>query len=243
MEVHIGTSGWSYKEWKGAFYPKELKQTDWLRHYAGIFDTTEINSSFYHMPKEKTVEGWVEKVPDNFLFCPKLTKYITHTKKLKDCEEPLEYFFNTFSAMKKKMGPVLIQLPPSLKFDQEKVAEFFALLDTYKQHDFALEARHDSWNDDKVFSLMKEHNVAWVISQSGAGFPYAEALTAKHVYVRFHGPGKLYVSSYSKEQLASYAEKFSNWAKGKHSLWAYFNNTMEGAAIDNTYMLKELLTR
>src|SRR6478609_7365479 len=119
QSIHIGTSGWSYKDWKELFYPKGLKTTEWISYYAITFRITEINSSFYHLPKRQTVEGWVNKVPPDFLFCPKMSRYLTHIKRLKEPEESLERFFEVFEPMKNNMGPVLIQLPPSLKFEYE----------------------------------------------------------------------------------------------------------------------------
>ena len=118
--IHIGTSGWSYKHWKDEFYPKGLKQTEWLSYYTRIFKTTEINSSFYRLPSEEMVKDWMKKAPKDFLFCPKMSRYLTHMKKLNDPEEPLERFFDIFQPMKKQMGPVLIQLPRMIKFKSER---------------------------------------------------------------------------------------------------------------------------
>lgn len=188
MKAHIGLSGWSYKEWKGIFYPDDIKSTQWLDYYAERFSTVEINASFYRMPKAQTVVNWTERAPGNFLFCPKMSRYITHIKRLKDCEEPLEYFFEIFGPMKKKMGPILIQLHPTQKFDYERAEAFFELLNTYKGYEFAIEGRHKTWLDDSAFDLMAKYKIAWVISQSGVGFPYAEMVTAKYIYIRFHGP-------------------------------------------------------
>src|SRR5215216_6633280 len=145
-KIHIGTSGWSYKHWKGDFYPKGLKQAEWFSYYTGIFKITEINTSFYHLPLEETVKNWVKKAPKDFLFCPKMSRYLTHMKKLNDPEEPLERFFEVFQSMKKKMGPVLIQLPRMVKFKFERDEHFFGLLaKTYRSYEFVLEVRHDSW--------------------------------------------------------------------------------------------------
>lgn len=123
--IHIGTSGWSYKDWKELFYPKELKATEWLTYYAQTFSVTEINTSFYHLPKKQTVEGWVQKVPSDFLFCLKMSRYLTHYKRLKEPEEALEKFFDVVEPMRKQMGPVLIQLPPTLQFDHRIAEDFY----------------------------------------------------------------------------------------------------------------------
>jgi len=130
-KINIGTSGWSYKHWKGEFYPEEMKPTDYLLFYTEHFDTTEINSSFYHLPRRSTVEQWVEKTPKKFRFCPKISRYITHIKRLHDPEETVARFFEVFEPMKEKMGPVLVQLPPSLKFKKNIYVRFHGPKELY----------------------------------------------------------------------------------------------------------------
>src|SRR5687768_2886137 len=123
---HIGTSGWSYKHWKDIYYPAGMKPTDYLEYYSREFEIAEINTSFYQLPKKQTVFNWVAKVPGGFKFCPKLSRYITHMKKLNDPEEPLQKFFEIFEPMCPVMGPVLIQLPPSLKYNKNVAETFFS---------------------------------------------------------------------------------------------------------------------
>lgn len=241
--IHIGTSGWSYKHWKGLFYPAGLKPTEWLAYFAQTFKITEINSSFYHLPLKKTVEGWVEKVPDDFMFCPKISRYLTHIKRLKEPEEPLERFFNVFEPMKHKMGPVLVQLPPSLKFDYDVAEHFYSVLKKhYRSYGFAMEIRHDTWLQQDSLTLMAKYDIAFVISQSGKGFPYVETVTAKNIYVRFHGPKELYSSLYADEALQTFADLFKKWHKEKHHIWAFFNNDVFGYAIQNGQKLVEMLS-
>ncbi|HWB28666.1 MAG TPA: DUF72 domain-containing protein [Chitinophagaceae bacterium] len=240
--IYIGTSGWSYKDWKGLFYPPELKSTEWLTFFSNTFKITEINSSFYHLPLKKTVTGWVNKVPADFKFCPKISRYLTHIKRLKDAEEPLERFFSVFSPMKDKMGPVLVQLPPSLKFDSGLAQEFYKILHSkYNDYSFALEARHESWLQKDSLKLMGDYDIAFVVAQSGKGFPYAEVVTAKNIYVRFHGPKELYASSYSDSMLADFAGRFKKWHKAGHIIWAFFNNDYYGYAINNGLKLINML--
>lgn len=240
--IYIGTSGWSYKDWRGIYYPEKLKATDWLLFYTNDFDIVEINASFYRLPKRETVENWTAKVPDNFRFCPKMSRYLTHIKRLKEPEEPLERFFGIFEPMKEKMGPVLVQLPPNLKFDYEVTEHFFKLLKKkYKQYDFALEVRHDTWMSDDALDLMATYEVAFVISQSGVGFPYSEMVTAKNIYVRFHGPKELYASAYTDEMLEDFAKKFKKWMKDGHDIWVFFNNDWYANAIYNGRTLRKLM--
>src|SRR5947209_3880678 len=126
--INIGTSGWSYKHWKGLYYPAGVKPADWMPYYAQSFETTEINGSFYRLPSVETVLKWTGQVPEHFIFCPKMSRYLTQMKKLRDPEEPLERFFSVFESMKEKMGPVLLQLPPQLPFNYDQVEGFYYLL-------------------------------------------------------------------------------------------------------------------
>jgi uncharacterized protein YecE (DUF72 family) len=240
-KIHIGTSGWSYKAWKGIYYPEKMKATDWLLHYAKDFNITEINASFYRLPKRETVENWVEKVPKGFMFCPKMSRYLTHMKKLRDPEEPLQRFFEVFEPMQKYMGPVLIQLPAMVKFNYDVTEHLFKLLKKeYRKYSFALEVRDDSWMNDDALDLLARYDIAFVISQSGVGFPYSEMVTAKNIYVRFHGPEQLYASKYSDEMLEEFAKKFKKWQKEGHDVWAFFNNDWYAYAVENGKRLLEM---
>ena len=242
-KVHIGTSGWSYKHWKDNFYPKGLKQADWLLFYTKNFSVSEINASFYRLPTEQTVINWTKKVPTNFLFCPKMSRYLTHMKKLHDPEESLERFFSVFAPMQKQMGPVLVQLPRMVKFNYDVAEYFFKVLQSkYSKYDFVLEIRHLSWLENDALNLMAKYEIGIVISQSDNHFPYTEMVTAKNIYVRFHGPKALYASSYSDEALKYFAKKFKKWMKEKHEIWAFFNNDIHGYAPKDALRLEKLLS-
>lgn len=239
--INIGTSGWSYKHWKDIFYPQGLKATAWLEYYSRFFNIAEINTSFYHLPKHQTVLNWMEKAPPGFLFCPKLSRYITHMKKLKEVEEPLERFFDVFLPMQQHMGPVLVQLPPQLKWDYDRAEPFFRLLQKdYKAFTFVLEVRHDSWLHNDSLNLLAQYNIGLVISQSGGFFPYSEMVTAQNVYIRFHGPRELYASGYSDEELQYYAQKIKSWVQDGHTIWAFFNNDIHGFAFADAQRLQQM---
>lgn len=241
-KTHIGTSGWSYKDWKGLFYPEKLKSTDWLAYYAQRFPITEINSSFYHLPRKQTVENWVQNTPPGFLFCPKMSRHLTHLKRLKEPEEPLERFFSVFEPMQPKMGPVLLQLPPSLGFDPQDAAHLFTLLKKdYAAYHFALEVRHKSWLEEESLALLARYSIALVLSESGNRFPYAEKVTARSIYIRFHGPNGRYNTSYDGETLRRFARLFLKWQQEGHELWIFFNNDYYGHAIQNARQLEEWL--
>jgi uncharacterized protein YecE (DUF72 family) len=242
--IHVGTSGWSYKHWKGIFYPPKLKATEWIVFYSDHFKITEINGSFYKLPSQETVIEWTKKVPADFLFCPKMSRYLTHMKKLNEPEEPLERFFGIFEPMKKMMGPVLLQLPPQLKFHYDKTDHLYRLLRSrYKKNEFVIEVRHDTWLQEESLTLMTKYDIGLVISQSGERFPYSEMITAKNIYIRFHGPHALYASSYSDAMLKDFAKKFRKWEKEGHVIWAFFNNDIHGYALEDSKRLLQLLEK
>jgi uncharacterized protein YecE (DUF72 family) len=150
----------------------------------------------------------------------------------------LERFFSVFEPIKKMMGPVLIQLPPALKFNYDTAEHLYSVLKRkYKTYEFVMEVRHDTWLQEDSLTLMTKYDLGFVISQSGDEFPYAEIITAKNIYVRFHGPVELYASSYSDRMLDKYARKFRKWIKEGHIVWAYFNNDIYGYAIENAKKL------
>jgi uncharacterized protein YecE (DUF72 family) len=237
-KIHIGTSGWSYKHWRNDFYPQKLRQADWFSYYANHFQTVEINNSFYKLPTEKAVANWDEIAPDNFCFCPKMSRFLTQFKKLHDPEEPLERFFGVFEPLKHKLGPVLIQLPPQLPFNYDIAEHFFHLLKTlYRNYTFVLEVRHNSWLETDPILLMTKYDIGLVISQSNGKFPYEEMITANTIYLRFHGPEALYASSYSDEMLKEYVQKFGRWLNDGHTIWAFFNNDIHGYAAKDAQRL------
>ncbi|HEY0059517.1 MAG TPA: DUF72 domain-containing protein [Flavisolibacter sp.] len=240
--IHIGTSGWSYKHWRDIFYPPKMRPKDYLSFYANHFGTAEINASFYRLPQPQTVEDWSRHVPDDFKFCPKMSRYLSHMKKLRDPGEPLQRFFGIFEPMKKMLGPILVQLPVQATFNVSVCQPFFELLgDTYRQYDFVLEPRHPSWFEKEPLLLMTRFNIGLVISQSGVSFPYSELNTASHFYLRFHGPADLYASSYTDEALKAFAKKMKNWEKEGNSVWAFFNNDIHGHAFRDAARLAEMV--
>jgi uncharacterized protein YecE (DUF72 family) len=240
--IHIGTSGWSYKHWRGRFYQPGTRPEDYLRIYASVFDCTEVNTTFYGTPTPETVEKWASTVPQSFRFCPKMSRYLTHIKRLLDPEEPLQRFFAALAPIHQQLGPVLVQLPATLKYSADRVEPFLQLLSTqYSQFQFALEVRHLSWLEDPVLDQLALHNIGLVISQSGVGFPYSEMVTARTVFIRFHGPGALYASGYSTEDLQRWASRILVWQAAAHDVWAFFNNDIDGYATVDAQRLIELV--
>jgi uncharacterized protein YecE (DUF72 family) len=164
MRVRVGTSGFAYKEWKGSFYPADIKPAGYLPFYASRFKAVELNNTFYRMPTEKAMLDWAAQVPDDFSFAVKSPQKITHFKRLKECGEELQYFLRTAGLLGPKLGPTLFQLPPNFKKDLPRLQDFLTLLPTGWRA--AFEFRHASWFDDEVYSLLKQHDAALVLAET-----------------------------------------------------------------------------
>jgi len=239
---YVGTSGWSYRHWAGRFYPEELKSYQYFDYYCQHFNAVELNSSFYHLPREVTVRNWLQKSPVDFRFCVKLSRFITHQKKLLEFHEPTKRFFDIFQPLQPKMGPVLIQLPPSLVFEEDRLREFLEYLHQHHpDYQFAIEARHKSWDSREVAHFLQQFDVALVFADSGGRFPTFDYPVTSFVYFRFHGPGRLYASDYETEQLQGYAQKIRHLLEQGKKVWAFFNNDVGGYAVENARTLRHLV--
>lgn len=238
--LFIGTSGWIYPHWEGIFYPKKLSSRDKLKYFASHFKTAEINYSFYHLPRPTTYQNWYSQTPVDFVFAVKASRFITHIKRLKGAKRPFEKFLKNALILKEKLGPILFQLPPSFKAEKENLKNLKEFLNTLKKFPktrFAFEFRHKSWCDQKIYNLLKKHKVAWVIADSPR-YPKAEVVTTNFVYIRMHGSKTMFSSKYTKEELINLAKKIKKWLKQKLDIFCYFNNDLQGFAIENA---KELL--
>ncbi len=185
MRVWAGTSGFSYKEWKGSFYPEKIKNTDMLEYYGSRLPAVEINNTFYRMPKPSVLEGWQEKVPQDFRFILKASRRITHFKRLKNTDEETTYFVDTASALGERLGALLFQLPPNFKRDLERLEEFLKILPSEVRA--AFEFRHESWFDEEVFDLLRSHNRALCWAETEDVRPESIA-TADWGYLRLRRP-------------------------------------------------------
>ena len=240
-ELHIGTSGWSYKHWSEIFYPKDIKPDKYLEFYATYFSCVELNSSFYHLPLKTTVTGWTNRTNETFRFCPKLSRLITHHMQLVNIGGALQNFFDVFEGMKNRLGPVLIQFPPGLTYDKSLVCNFFDLISGQnKQYRFAVEVRNNTWINDSFFNLLSHYGIAFVIADSGNRYPYYEVITADFVYLRLHGREQLYASDYQDNDLRSFAEKITNWMNEGKEVWVFFNNDYHGFAVKNAGRLSKI---
>ncbi len=237
-KIYIGTSGYSYKNWSGDFYPKDLKKSEWLQYYAKKFSTVEINNTFYNLPKKETFKNWANKTPQNFLFAIKASRYITHMKKLKDCKEPIEKLLDASSGLGSKLGPILFQLPGNLKKNTKKLKKFISMLHSDKL--YAFEFRDESWFDDDVYKILDDSGCAIIISSSPK-FPYHEKVVGNFCYIRLHGRKKLYSSSYSGNELKKFASIAKKCRKDGLKSFIYFNNDAKGHAFRNALAIKDFV--
>lgn len=225
--IRIGTSGWHYGSWRGVFYPPKVKTADQLAYYATRFGTAEINNSFYRLPTDKALRTWRDTVPDGFCFAWKASRYITHFKRLKDCEDSVRLIFERMKLLEGNLGPALFQLPPQFHADADRLAGFLARLPPHPRR--AVEFRHASWYDPAVFRVLAEHNAALCISDHAAA-PAPWEATADFVYLRGHGPGGLYKGAYSDTTLGDWAARIRDWRRDGREVYVYFDNDQKSQA-------------
>jgi uncharacterized protein YecE (DUF72 family) len=240
-EVRVGTSGWVYGPWRGPFYPEGLRRGEELGFLAARMSSVELNGSFYSLQRPESYQRWAAQTPDDFVFSVKGSRYITHMKRLRGVETALANFLASgVLALGGKLGPMLWQLPPSLRFEPERLVEFFSLLprstaqaaDLAARHDerldgraltetdadrpmrHALEVRHSSFATAEAVALLRKHDIALVVADAAGSWPHLEDVTSDFVYLRFHGAEELYASGYSDEDLARWARLIDAWRRG-----------------------------
>jgi len=236
--IHIGCSGWNYRHWRGAFYPDRLAVKNWFAFYAEQFDTVEINNSFYRLPKAETFDAWRDQAPAGFIYAVKANRFITQAKKLKDCEQPVARMIEPTRHLRWALGPILYQLPPTLGLDLDRLETFLNLLPTDLTHVF--EFRHRSWYTDAILALLDRFRAGFVAHD----FPEKASprWTAGNVaYVRFHGGVGKYHGRYSDEVLLDWSDWMVGQAEAGRSIWAYFNNDGEAAAVHDALTLKAMM--
>ena len=238
MKYYIGTSGWVYNHWRGLFYPEGLAQARWLEFYAKHFSTVELNNTFYHLPTERAFEAWRERSSPDFSYAVKVSRFITHLKKLRNVEGALEKFLSRAKLLEKKLGPLLYQLPPQMPRHDAILEAFLCLLPGGLRHVF--EFRHDSWFDDKVFDLLRRYNSGFCIFDM-PGLTTPLVATTDFAYIRFHGSSDLYSSCYSDEEMRQWAEMISEIGRDLKAVYIYFNNDAEAFAVRNAKTLARQL--
>jgi uncharacterized protein YecE (DUF72 family) len=239
-QVRIGTSGWIYKHWKGPVYPAGLPVARWLAHYAAALDTVEVNNSFYRLPSEDTFRAWARQAPAGFLFAVKASRFLTHMKKLRDPEQPLENVLGRARVLGPHLGPVLYQLPPGWRVNVGRLRHFLSLLPADLTH--VVELRDPSWYVEEVREALAEHGVCFCIHDL-RNEPSPDWVTGPAVYVRFHGPtARAYAGRYSAEQLQAWAERIDGYRRAGRDVYAYFNNDDTGHAFANARELRSLVS-
>ena len=239
----IGTSGWSYKHWdKGIFYPEDLPAREHLPFYAQHFATVEINYSYYQLPPRKTFETWRRTAPGGFVFAVKASRYLTHMKKLKEPEEPLQRLLSHAGGLEEMLGPVLFQFPRQWKVHLDRLSEFLEALKRHPKHRYAFEFRHSTWLIQEVYELLRGSNAALCLPV-GWGIPLDVQLTADWTYMRFHGGAS--GIAFKDAELRPWARRIRGWLEDGIDSYSYFNNdTLEDGrapAIDNARRLRDLI--
>ena len=239
MRNYTGCSGFSYDHWMGNFYPDDLPKARRLEFYSQKFDTVEINSSFYHLPKQKTLENWYERVPGNFRFTLKGSRFVTHQKKLNNVEEPVNKFYELASVLGGKLGCILWQLPGNQHKDLEKLDRFCQTLSN--EFNNVIEFRHRSWYDEEVYEVLKNYGVICCLVAAPDHLTTEPVKTADKVYMRFHGKYEWYREWFSDEDLEDWANKILGLNPAQ--VYSYFNNDYEGNAPKNAQTFSRLINR
>jgi len=236
----IGTSGWTYDSWWDRVYPR-MPDRDRLEHYAHhLFDTVELNASYYRWPQDAAFASWARRLPPGFRMTVKAPRALTHARKLYAPEYWITRIQRSVGLLGDRLGVVLAQLPPGLARDDARLAYFLQRWPA--ELPLAVEFRHDSWVDDAVFALLEQHHAAYVV-MSGARLPCVLRATTGFVYVRLHGPDPdhLYGGSYSDDSMRWWADRISEWLGQGRDVYAYFNNDADANAVHNAATLRSLL--
>jgi uncharacterized protein YecE (DUF72 family) len=239
--AYVGCSGYDYPHWRGILYPPGLPRARWLAHYATVFDTVELNSTFYGLPSTATVRVWRDSVPPGFCFAVKLSRFGTHRKRLRDPEQWVAPFLERVEHLGPALGPVLVQLPPRFSPDPPRLASFLDVVPATRR--FAVEVRDPRWLCEEVYAVLREHDAALCVHDLIPGHP--RVVTATWTYLRFHGPGDgpAYTSGYRREALAGAARRIRRHLDEGRDVYAYFNNDAGGHAVHDARALKRMLAR
>ncbi len=238
--ARVGCSGWIYKHWRNTVYPDSLPQRRWFEHYATMFDTVEVNNSFYRLPTEAAVEGWAAQAPPGFSYALKLGAFGSHRMKLRDAGSWLPNHLDRLERLGPTAGPTLVQLPPRWRRNAERLDEFLSVAPATRR--WAVEVREPSWLHDEVYDVLRRHGAALCIHDLLADHPWE--LTTGWAYVRFHGPHateRAYQGRYGEEVLRPVAERLRTWLDDGCDVYAYFNNDDSGFAVEDARWLAEEL--
>jgi uncharacterized protein YecE (DUF72 family) len=249
-QPQVGCSGWNYKSWRGRFYPAGLPPREWLPHYASVFDTVEVNNTFYRLPESQTFAAWRDATPAGFLMAVKASRYLTHLKRLREPEAPLSRLFERAAALGNRLGPVLYQLPGTFVRDLDRLAAFLAALPRRwpptkqrgRRLTHVIEFRHPSWYVEETFDLLRRARVSLCLHDK-QGSAIAAPVVGPAVYLRFHGTSGRYHGSYQTRALSRWASRLAEQARDGRRVYAYFNNDPDAVAVQNALTLRRLLQR
>ncbi len=238
--VHIGCSGWNYREWRGVVYPEGLPARRWLERYAERFGTVEVNNTFYRLPSPDAVANWIEQTPPDFVFAVKASRYLTHVKRLRDVRQGARRYFTAIKPLvdSRKLGPVLWQLPENFHRDDDRLGQ---ALDGLPKGRHCFEFRHPSWFAPEVYDLLRSHDAALVIGDHPERPFQAHEITADWTFVRFHHGRRGRRGNYSERELEEWRRRIAAW-RSKVEVFAYFNNDWKGFAPRNARWLADRLT-
>lgn len=241
FDLYAGTSGWSFDDWKGRFYPKGYyTNSKHLGYYSARFNATEINATYYRFMKDQTVQGWYNKTPEAFIFAVKMHRYFTHTKRLhvdEQVQQRMDWFLRQNQGLQEKKGPVLVQLPPSLKKDVPLLQNWLEQMPEYR---YAIEFRHESWLDDQALQTLHNYKAALVFSHTPKWRSTLQA-TTDIAYLRFHGPSEFATSRYDEDQLRQFAREILALPDHVKKVYAFFNNSYQAFAAENAQSLIKYL--
>ena len=239
--VRVGCSGWNYDSWRGGLYPEGLGEARWLRRYAEVFDTVEVNSTFYRLASRDAVARWVKDTPDDFLFAAKASRYLTHVRRLRDVEEGIRRYYERIEPLVRssKLGPIVWQLPPNFQRDDDALA---AILDLLPGGRHCFEFRHESWFSSEVYAALGDHRAALVIADHPRWPFQARELTTDWTLVRMHHGHRGRRGNYSRTEIDEWARRIANW-RSRAEVLVYFNNDWEGFAVENAKALRRRLRR
>jgi uncharacterized protein YecE (DUF72 family) len=237
--VRVGTSGWNYDDWRGRLYPEGVGPSRWLRRYAEVFNTVEVNSTFYRLASREGVKRWVEQTPDGFEFAVKASRYLTHVKRLRDIGQGVERFYERIEPLVEpgKLGPVVWQFPATFRRDDELLAGALPLLPRGRH---CFEFRHESWFTKAVYELLGRHGAALVIGDHPRWPFQARELTTDWTLVRLHHGRRGRRGNYSERELEEWTRRIAQWRR-RADVLVYFNNDWEGFAVENALALKRRL--
>lgn len=235
--IRVGCSGWVYKHWRGLLYPEGLPQTRWFERYSDEFDTVELNNSFYHLPRPETFDKWRKQAPGGFCYAVKANRYLTQAKKLKECEEPLERMMLAVRHLEDRLGPILFQLPPSLKIDLQRLETFLKILPSDITSVF--EFRNKEWYAKETYALLDRYGASFCVHDM-SGSKTERISVGPIAYVRFHGGVGKYWGRYSEDALLGWADWLVEQARQGLTAWCYFNNDIHGHAIEDARTLKSM---